>query len=149
MKFPGSSTSTLVQSGRETSPLCEGSAAFFFPAFLSLHSQALPGHCPAATSPLLGCFISSLLSLAYAGPHRPAMPATDKHGSKRFSPNSSLDHKDQKVRQRFCSGTGYQQVNLHLTSNSFSGHIHHGWGRAEVLMCLSGIPGHVHSLPWG
>lgn len=64
------------------------------------------------------------------------VPVADKHRSKLFGPNTSLDHKDQKVKQRFCSGIGYQQVILHSTPNSFSEHVRPSLGKSRGV----GVP---------
>lgn len=78
-----------------------------------------------------------------------AVPATAKHTSKYFSPSPSLDHKHQKFRQKLCTGTGYQPVNLHPTSNSFS---EQGggstWQRGGVSV-PRGTQARTHSLPQG
>lgn len=135
VKFPGGFTSTLVQSGRETSPPCKGSVTLFSPALLCLLSQALP-----AMEPWLGSHVTSarlLQQQSFITCLLLTVLATEKHGSEYFSPVSSLEHKDQKVRQKFCSGTGYQQVNLHSTSNSFSERVH---------VCLHGTPLQTHLL---
>lgn len=138
-------TSTLAQSGRETSPPCKVSATFFSPPLLCLHSKALPGHSLAATSPLLGCFSSSLLSLACAGLCQ-LQTDVDPCTSAPIPPRTVTG---QNARQRFSSGTGYQQGNPRPTSNSFWEHVCRCWEERRCRCVPAALPGTHAPCPGG
>lgn len=122
-------------------------ARFQLPSSLHLFSASTPRpYQDTAWQPhLLGCFSSSLLSLACAGLcqlQTDVDPCTS-------APIPPWTITGQKARQRFSSSTGYQKGNSRPTSNSFSEHACLLLGRAEVSVCPCGAPRHPRSLPRG
>lgn len=75
------------------------------------------------------------------------VPAPDKCGCKSFSPYPSLGHRDRELRQRFCSGPGHKQMNLHSTSNSFLEPIHWLVGMSQRVGVSPWHSPCAHSLP--